>query len=457
MREINLPCVPEMEKQVIGIIIIEPDSIARIENVLRPEHFYDSTNMAIYSRLLDMYDKGEDISLLTAVTACKGLKLDTNNVAGLLAGYTASVSNTTYIDSFARIIVECYIRRTISIGAQQLTNKANDDSTNVANLINDLNKLNDESNSVIVGGGEAKHISELVSQAIVEAENRQKAHIKGQSIGATTGIKALDRMTNGGWKGSQLIVLAARPAMGKTAVMLHFAISTAQQGKAVCIYALEMSGVSLADRLLCSVADIDAERYKSGQLTSEDWGRINVAQTTIDALPIYIDDNPMASMRHIRTRSKMLQKRGKCDLIFADYLQLVDTSTSKNRNREQEIANASRNAKMIAKELNVPFVLLSQLSRKVEERADKTPQLSDLRESGAIEQDADIVVFIHRPAYYGEETMTAGAMGEISTNGMGILTIAKQRDGKTGNVLFSHNESMTRITDYNSKASSTPF
>ena len=456
MDLLNLPSSLEAEKNVIGAIISEQNYITQVADYLRPEHFSDGTHREIYMRLLDMYDNGRDIDLTTALNACRGIMLPEGlRMAVLLSEYTTSAPTTASIESHARIIVEQHIRRTICVDAQQLAKRCAENSEDVADILKDLDTLTDKCNGVIVGGG-AKHISELITQAIAEAEKRQKTAINGQSVGITTGITQLDRAT-GGWKPAQLIVLAARPAMGKTAIMLHFALSASQQGKAVCIFALEMSGVSLADRLLCSVANVDAENYKNGTLTSEEWGRINEAQAEINNLPIYIDDNPTVTMRYIATRSKMLRKRGKCDIIFADYLQLVDTSTGKNRNREQEIAQASRKAKIIAKELGVPFILLSQLSRKVEDRADKTPQLSDLRESGAIEQDADIVVFIHRPAYYGEQTMETSKWGEISTEGVGVLSLAKQREGATGKTYFSHNDAMTKIYDYEHNASDTPY
>lgn len=448
----NLPNAFEAEQSIIGAIIANQNHIAQVAGYLNSEHFSDGIHREIYSRLLDMYDKGENIDLTTASCACKGIKLpEDTKIVRLLANYVTNAPITASIEPYARIIVEQHIRRMICIGAQQLAKRSAENNDDVANILKDLDKLTDECNGVVVGGG-AKHISELIAQAITGAEKRQIMAKNKQCVGITTGITPLDDAT-GGWRPSQLIVLAARPAMGKTAMMLHFALSASQQGKAVCIYALEMSGVSLADRLLCSVADIEVEHYKSGTLTPKEWERINIAQAEIDKLPIYIDDNPTVTMRYIATRSKMLHKRGKCDIIFADYLQLVDTSTGKNRNREQEVANASRNAKIIAKELGIPFVLLSQLSRKVEERADKTPQLSDLRESGAIEQDADTVVFIHRPAYYGEQSITTSTRGIISADGVGVLSIAKQRDGATGKMYFSHNAPMTKIGNYQE----TPF
>lgn len=435
-----------VEANVIGAIINDQNNITLIASTLHPRHFENDQNRAIYGCLLDMYNNGDHIDLTTATIACKRLKaLREENVALMLAGYT-STAPLTGVVRYAQIIVETYLRRTIRNKSLQLAKNCDNEGVDVSEILNALNALSDKCNGVITNGG-AEHIGGLIARAIQDAEERQKAQRNGEGVGITTGLIALNKAT-GGWKPSQLIILAGRPAMGKTAVMLHFALSASRQGRAVCIYSLEMSKKSLADRLLLSVADVDAERYRSGNLTPDDWKRINEAEAEIAKLPIYIDDKADASMSYIRAQSLLLQKRGQCDMIFVDYLQLVDTSTGKNCNREQEIANASRSAKMIAKELGVPFVLLSQLSRRVEERADKTPQLSDLRESGAIEQDADVVVFIYRPAYYGEQSITMRAGNEISAEGVGVLSIAKQRDGATGRVYFAHNNSLTRLQDY---------
>ena len=242
--------------------------------------------------------------------------------------------------------------------------------------------------------------------------------------------------------------------MGKTALMLHFAKVAARYGTPVCIFSLEMSHVSLSDRLLLSECDVEADSYRNADLSAEDWQELESATARLERLPIHVDDNAVVSMRYIKTRCQILQKRGKCGMIMIDYLQLADTSTGqRNRNREQEIAQASRQAKIIAKELDVPVVLLSQLSRRCEERADKQPQLSDLRESGAIEQDADIVGLLYRPAAYGIREINTNRFGCISTDGLGIINIAKQRDGATGWAVFSHNPSMTKIRDWDSLGS----
>lgn len=430
----------------MGAILLERDSITRIADTLRPEHFYDAIHREIYEGLCAMYDNGDTIDLYTAYARFKRLTTPTGaNVSSYLAELTSKVASAAHIESHAQIVIQQYIKRNTYLKASQLATQCLDDSKDVADILDNLNRIADEGNGAIIGG-EAKHIRDITAEALREAEQRQRQATQGICVGIPTGITQLDTIT-GGWKPSQLIVLAARPAMGKTAVMLHLALSAAQAGEAVCIYSLEMSDVSLANRLLLSIANVDATRYRDGNLTDEDWRKLNEAQAYLATLSIYVDDNPQVTMRYIRSKSKMMQKRGQCDIIFADYLQLVDMQGGKGNSREQEVAQASRAAKVIAKELNVPFVLLSQLSRKVEERADKTPQLSDLRESGAIEQDADIVAFIHRPAYYDEEFMDS-PKGQIPTEGVGVLTIAKQRDGGTGAVIFSHNYSMTRIGDY---------
>ena len=445
-NNLHLPQASELEAAVLGALLLEGGSITQIAETLKPEHFYDDIHRAIYEVLCDMYDKGEQIDLYTVVTRCKGLKLAINtNIAAYLAELSMKVASSAHIIQHAQVIIEQYIRRKTYIEAQRLAVQCLDSSEDVGNILSNLNRIADESNGVVTGG-RAKHIAELTHAALNEAERRQQRAESGECVGISTGLTRLDELT-GGWQPSQLIVLAARPSMGKTATMLHLALAAATKGVPACVFSLEMSDISLANRLLLAVANVDANRYSKGKLTPEDWHSLEVAHATLSKLPIYIDDSPTVSMREIRSKAKMLQKRGQCGIIFADYLQLADMPSAKGRSREQEVAQASKQAKNIAKELGVPFVLLSQLSRKVEDRVDKTPQLADLRESGAIEQDADIVAFLHRPQYYHIDTMQTPS-GTISTKGIGILTVAKQRDGGTGDVIFSHNYSMTRIGDY---------
>lgn len=290
-------------------------------------------------------------------------------------------------------------RRILEVG-REITARASDTRADIDEVIDYAAGELEKIDTLFSGGRMGDHIKAYTAQALREAERRAAKAGQGEVTGITTVLTDLDRAT-GGWQGSQLIVLAARPAMGKTALMLHFAKAAASTGVPVCIYSLEMSGVRLSDRLMLSVADVDAEAFRGGRLTAADWQRMERAAADISRLPIYVDDNPTVSMRYIKNNSQIRASRGECGLILIDYLQLADTTDkmNRNRNREQEVAQASRQAKIIAKDMNVPVVLLSQLSRGVDGWADKCPMLSDLRESGAIEQDADIVVFLYRPAY----------------------------------------------------------
>jgi replicative DNA helicase len=241
--------------------------------------------------------------------------------------------------------------------------------------------------------------------------------------------------------------------MGKTSVALNCAKAAAEANVPVCFYSLEMSDDRLTDNLLLSLCDVDKDRFKNGLMSPEDWTELTEAKLKLNKLPIYIDPNPSVSMRYVKANSRVMHRKGKCGIIFIDYLQLADVGLEeRNRNREQEIAQASRQAKIIAKELNVPVVLLSQLNRAVESRTNRKPQLSDLRESGAIEQDADLVAFIYRPEYYGFKEDEQGK----SLIGVGKIIISKHRNGSCEDVRFSYNESMTHITDY-IENNNTPF
>lgn len=445
----TLPQAPELESAVLGAMLHENETITRIVPILDPEHFSDPAYAAIYGVIRTMYDANEQIDLFTVVNRCKGVVgLKSHNIADLLANCMQQIGSGAHVVSHACLVKEQYIRRKIIEASLKISSMASDQTIDLSKTLDTFSQLVDQCNDVAVGGITAKPVSKIIDMALSAAEDRCQLRKSGQFTGIPTGLSTLDSLT-GGWHASQLIVIAARPAMGKTAFMLHLAKAAARAGVSVCIYSLEMSDVSLTNRLLLSETSIDPDRFRQGELNSDEWKQLEIASATLKDLPIYIDDRPGVSMRMIKARSKILQKRVQCGMILVDYLQLADTGTDrKNANREQEIAQASRQAKIIAKELGVPFVLLSQLSRQVENRPDKMPQLSDLRESGAIEQDADVVGFIYRPAYYGQEQIKTNAYGMIDTDGLGILSIAKQREGKTGRLLFTHNPSLTKFGDY---------
>ena len=269
-------------------------------------------------------------------------------------------------------------------------------------------------------------------------ERRKENLLDGRKTGILTGIDKLDN-TLLGLKGGQLVILAARPAMGKTAFALNIARTAAMSGHPTVIFSLEMSGVSLSDRMLIAHGDFNAAAFRKGALTDTEEANLSQSVDCLGELPITVDDTSGLQIQQISSVAKNLQRKGKCELVIIDYLQLVRIkSENRNYSREQEVAETTKFAKGMAKSLNVPVVLLSQLSRKCEERQDKTPILSDLRESGSIEQDADIVLMLHRPAYYDRS----------EEQGMGIVRVAKNRDGRTGDVKFHHNKTLTRFTDY---------
>lgn len=456
MNQNTIPQAVELEQSVIGTLIMEPDRLTEVVGILSPESFCDDRNSFIYKALIEMFDQNTPVDLYNVGKRCDGSSLFGGRTGTLYASEcTCKVGSGVNLLFQAQIIQQRYIARLLMYAGSKISTLAGDDTKDVADVLDESNKLIDKINALSCGSSAGQSLRDSLTDSLKLAEQRQAAYLGGLPTGIPTGISDLNRLT-GGWRGSQLIILAARPAMGKTALMLHFAKSAALNGTPVCIFSLEMSHVSLSDRLLLSECEVEVNRFRNGDLSGDDWRQLNEASAQLEKLPIHVDDNAVVSMRYIKTRCHILKKQGKCGLIMIDYLQLADTSTKeRNRNREQEIAQASRQAKIIAKELDVPVVLLSQLSRECEKRADKQPQLSDLRESGAIEQDADVVGFIFRPAYYGLDRIETLKYGNISTSGLGIINIAKQRDGATGLVAFSHNPSMTKIGDF--QENKTPF
>jgi replicative DNA helicase len=290
---------------------------------------------------------------------------------------------------------------------------------------------------------------------MVELDKRIKQNAKGEMQGVATGLSMLNNYTNG-WKPGELIVLAARPSMGKTAVALNlFTKSAATLRKNILFFSLEMDDMSLADRLVCSYGGIAPDSLKRGQLSDQELNKYHESSAQLQQLPIYIDDTARADLIHIGAISKSKRRKGQCDLIVIDYLQLIESpkdNKSSFKNREREVSEMSRGLKLLAKELKVPVILLAQLSRAVESRPGtmKRPILSDLRESGAIEQDADMVIFPYRPEYYGIMEDDNGN----SLQGVMILGIAKNRNGRVGDIFCRNSPDLTRFYDFDTP---TPF
>ena len=433
------------ENAVLGAMLVSPDTITDVVSKLSADAFFDVKNRIIFEAILKLNDDNTPVDLISVAEHLKqsGKIEEAGNYSYLAELTNQSGIGIARIEHYCKILLQLQVERLLidmSTEIIRMSDGTNDISDTISFADRQLQRIND----VLSCNNRMEHISTSVGKAADESVTRTNNRRAGKITGVTSGLKDLDTMTSG-YKGGELIILAGRPGSGKTSVMLHFAKTAAKSGIPVCVYSLEMDSISLADRLILSETNIKAEKYRNGYLSNNDFNEIAEAKKRLSELPIYVDDNPIVSMRYIRAHSKKMAKQGKCGLILVDYLQLADM-TEKGKNREQEVAQASRQAKIIAKELDVPFILLSQLNRACEERTDKKPQLSDLRESGAIEQDADKVIFVYRPEYYKMEDPHGNPI-----IGVGALIISKQRSGAVGDVKFRYNESLTQIYDYDNE------
>lgn len=446
------PQAIDLEEAVLGGLMLEKRAIQTVVTLLSTEVFYKESHQCIYEAILHLHDNEQPIDILTVTDELRNMgKLELSGGPFYITQLTSRIASTANIEFHTGILVQKYLARELIKSSTEIIRNAFEDEADVYDLIALADKEISKINEYSVRGGSFKHVSDSSSKSLESAKRREIMRKEGKTSGITTGLKELNVLT-GGWQPSDLIIIAARPGMGKTSLMLKHALTAALVGEQVCIYTLEMSDERLTDNLMLMLSNVEKDKFKNGFMSQDDWSDLTHSKTQLDKLPIYIDPNPSVSMRYIKANSRVMAKKGKCSIILIDYLQLIDVSSDeRNRNREQEVAKASREAKVIAKELNIPVILLCQLSREVEKRSDKKPQLSDLRESGAIEQDADVVAFIYRPEYYG---ITEDAACN-SLKGVGKIILAKNRNGATDEAKFRYNESMTKITDYETETSFT--
>lgn len=448
----GLPESPELERAILGALILEPDQLSDVVEIVDISAFHDANNGKIYGAMLSMLEQGDkiDLCMLSQHPELKGREM-----VRYLAELTNSIGSAVNVLDHARQLADIEARRRIIMLSYEIAAKSSA-GTNSAEEICEL--VTNQIAALVFTTARVSDLiplSDAVRATIDNLELRQQERQAGQCIGIPTGLQRLDALT-GGWRGGQLVVLAGRPGTGKSAMMLHFARATAVSGVPVCVYSLEMCVEQLTGRMLVGSSGVSSGAFRTGNVDASGWTKIEKAGAKLSVMPVYLNDRANITINTIRSQCKAMARRGKCGMVIIDYLQLLDTSTrNASTTREREIAAASRSAKLLAKELNIPVILLSQLSRKIEERADKTPLLSDLRESGAIEQDADMVAFIDRPAAYGAQTIDTNRYGLISSEGVGVLHIVKNREGATGRIYFRHNESLTRIGDYDSTANAT--
>lgn len=442
----GLPSSPELERAILGALTLEPEYLPDVVEIVEISAFSDPNNGKIYGAMLSMLERGDKIDLYTL---SRRPELKGGEMLRYLSELTNAVGSGVNVLDHARQLADTETRRRLCLFGYELAARAVSDPDGVIDwATSEVNAIADRA----IRSDDITPLSDVVRSTLDELERRQQARQSGQCIGIPTGLQRLDALT-GGWRGGQLVVVAGRPGTGKSATMLHFTRAAAVAGVPVCIFSLEMPSGQLAGRMLVGGSRVNSASFRTGDVDADGWRKLEQAAADLSALPVYINDRANITIGAIRSQCKAMHRKGKCGLVIIDYLHLLDTaSRNVNVTREREIAAASRSAKLLAKELDAPVILLSQLSRKVEERADKTPLLSDLRESGAIEQDADMVIFLDRPATYGQTEIDAGRYGTIPAEGVGLMHISKNREGATGCICFRHNESLTRITDYDGPA-----
>lgn len=431
--ELKLPHNAEVERATIGAMLMEKSAIYEVIDFLKPEMFYDDFHASVYRAILNV----EAHSEVDLITISEELRKENENINLMrLVDLTDDLASASHVETHARIVYQDYMRRELMLLCAKTLAEANDMSIDVADLIdNHITGIDSISNKTDMG--DTQSISAVARDSYHAYQERAEKARQGEPTGIHTGLKKLDKELHGLQKGA-VYILAARPAMGKTAFMLNIARKTARHGNHVVIFSLEMTNRSLADRMVIAESGINASDFRAGKLSQEEFVMMAEAQESISLLPIKVNDSSSMSVQRIKAESKKLKRKDMCDLIMIDYLQLIDTQAKGGRSRNDEVAALSRSVKIMAKDLDVPVVLLSQLSRDVEKRGDKIPMLSDLRDSGAIEQDADGVLFIHREAYYDIE----------ADKNKAVIRIAKSREGRTGDIEFFVNENITDFRDY---------
>lgn len=412
----------EAEMAVLGAMLLSQDAVIRAMEKIGEEVFYRDVHRIIFSTIIDMFDRAVPIDMLTLTDELRRQNsLEKIGGAAYIASLVNTVPSATHIDHYLKIVFEKHILRSLIFAATSIIEQAYDADADAEELLDIAERHIFDISQRNIGRdfAGAKDLIKSTIQLIEKAVNN-----KSNVTGLSTGYHDLDKQTSG-LQNSDLIVIAARPSMGKTALALNIAENAALISKApVALFSLEMPKEHLVQRMLCSLAKIDYSKVRSGFLNRNDWPKILDAASKLSEAKIFIDDTPAISVMELRAKARRLKSSEDIKLVVVDYLQLMQVVGKKIESRQQEISEISRALKSLARELDVPVIVLSQLNRSVESRQDHRPLLSDLRESGAIEQDADLVMLMLRPEYYDKEVRP----GEAD------VIIAKQRNGPVGDL-----------------------
>ena len=413
----------ESEQAVIGSMLTDKEAVSAAIEVLKPEDFYREDNRTIFEAILNLYGRREPIDIITLKSELSSMgKFEAVGGLEYIAELPDKVPTTANVEQYIKIVEEKSVLRNLIKTANEIITLGYDQTQEVDGIIDGAEKKIFEVMQKKNQKGYTP-IKDILVETFTELE--QLYNQKQRITGIPTGFSDLDFRTSG-LHNSDLILVAARPAMGKSAFALNIATNAAVRAKVpVAIFSLEMSKEQMTSRILCSEAMVDSNKVRTGKIDDEEWSKLAAASGELSEANIYIDDTPGISIMEIRAKCRKMKIEKNIGLVVIDYLQLVQGSGKRGGSREQEIAEISRSLKILAKEINVPVIALSQLSRAPEQRPDHRPMLSDLRESGSIEQDADIVMFLYRDDYYNEDS---------EKKNIAEVILAKHRAGSTGTV-----------------------
>lgn len=456
------PQAIELESAVLGALLLEQYAYDKVNEILSPVSFYNSNHSIIYSAIKYLNENSKQVDMLTV---CERLSFtnEIDKIGGALfvSNLTTHVANAAHIEQHAKIIAQKFIQRELIRVSSIIQSKAFADIDPLESIVvwDEMVQLMDR---VTGNESQGRNVSTVASDSVSRYQERKELFLSGGINGIPSFSGAITEHTNG-WQGGKLIIIAARPGMGKTAYALQEAKASSKAGYHPCFFSLEMDDISLTDRLLIAEAegfDIYADdgyskRFLKGNLSEEEEDRLNLSHRALQDLNLFIDDKAGCNLNYISKVARSLKKKGKCDMIMIDYLQLL-TASGKKQNREQEVSEMTRGLKLLAKELDIPVFVLAQLNREVEKRPGKQPIMADLRESGSIEQDADAIIFVFRPRYYIQQDPSfedllkdnaSAQFKDVDWKETTILNFAKDRANGPSKILVNVNKSCTTWTD----------
>lgn len=436
----------EAERTVLGALLLDAEAIIKVSDFLKPEDFYDPTHRLIFQAIFDLYMAHEPIDFVTVSTRLADhQKIQDVGGSAFLAELASSVPTSSHIYQYGQIVKSKAVHRNIIEAGRKITGLGFEVDRAIPELLDEVEKTVFQITNTFLKQ-KFVHIRDILDERYEKFAEMHEAKDDNSLKGVTTGFTTLDQKLSG-LQPSDLIILAARPSMGKTSLAMNIAMNAAVRGrKTVGIFSLEMSKEQLVDRLFASMLGVDSWKLQRGKLDDSDFQNMGPIMDEMSKANLFVDDSSASSMAEFRTKARRLQMEHGLDMIVIDYLQLMSTGNSSYAgNRVQEISEISRSIKQIARELRIPIIALSQLSRAVEARPDKIPQLSDLRESGSIEQDADVVLMLYRDDYYNEDS---------DKQGIADVFIRKHRNGPTGRVELMFKKEQMRFYDIDNRHAS---